>query len=67
MADDLTEQITTAANTPNSVSVDGQQVSQRPIKDLIEADLYLAGKQAQTNKRQGFGLRFQKVVPPGGG
>ena len=63
----LTEQIEKAAETPQFVGVDGQQVAQRPIKDLIEADRYLAAKTAQANKRPGFGLSFQKIIPPGGG
>lgn len=67
MDDDLREKIVNAVDTPQFVGVDGQQVAQRPIKDIIEADQYLAAKAAQTNKRPGFGMSFQKIIPPGGG
>ena len=67
MADDLTTLIEEAAATPQFVGVDGQQVSQKPIKDLIAADQYLEAKKAQANKRGGFGMMFQKIIPPGGG
>lgn len=36
-----------------------------PIKDLIEADRYLAGKRAASKSH--FGLRMTKLIPPGGG
>jgi hypothetical protein len=36
-----------------------------PIKDLIEADGYLIGKRAASKPH--MGLRFTKLIPPGGG
>lgn len=36
-----------------------------PIKDLIEADQHLARKRAASKPH--MGLRFTKLIPPGGG
>lgn len=63
MADDLTETIKTAAAEPQSATVDGVSVSQRPLKDLIDADKHLAGKAAAGRKT--VPIRFAKMVPPG--
>jgi hypothetical protein len=52
---------------PKSVSVGNQSVTQNSIPEQIAADRYLASREAATNKVKGFGLRFQKIVPPGGG
>ncbi len=51
-----------------SVTVGNQSASTHSISDLIEADRYLASKNATANGGvKGFGLRFQKIKPPGGG
>jgi hypothetical protein len=36
-----------------------------PLKELIEADRYLAAKRAAAKSH--FGLRMTKCIPPGGG
>lgn len=63
MADDLKDVIKQNAEGPESASVDGVQTKQHNIKDQIEADKYLAGKEAAAAGRTGF--RFVKLVPPG--
>lgn len=64
MADDLSQQIEDAATGPARVVSDGTDVTARPIKDLIEADKYLAAKRAAAKSKTG-GIRFAKVIPPG--
>lgn len=61
------EAIESAALAPKKVAVDGQSVEEHSIRDLIEADRYLAAKRAAANSRPHFGLRFTKLIPPGGG
>jgi hypothetical protein len=51
------------ASQPAKASVDGQSVEQHPLKDQIEADRYLASKDAA--KKPGIGIKFAKLVPPG--
>lgn len=41
---------------PASVSVDGQSVSQHNLKDVIEADRYLASKAASRSGKPGIRL-----------
>ena len=43
----------------------GRETELLPLKEMIEADRYLAGKRAAAKSR--FGLRFTKCIPPGGG
>jgi hypothetical protein len=64
-APDLTPQIQSNATSPQSMEQDGRTATSNPIGDVIEADRYLKGPAAA--KRQGFGLRAQKIVPPGAG
>lgn len=52
-----------AARQPAKASVDGQSVEQHPLKDQIEADRYLASKDAA--RKPGLGIKFAKIVPPG--
>ena len=54
---------------PSSVTVatGSQTVSQHSLRDQIEADRYLQTKTAAANERKGFGLRIQRIKPPGGG
>ncbi len=61
------EAIAAAALGPKSVSVDGQTVTEHSIADLIAADRYLSQQAAATAKPLGFGIRIQRIVPPGGG
>lgn len=64
---DLKNHIETDAQKAQSVTVDGQTITRRSVKELIEADQYLAGKEAVANKNPFFGMRVRKIVPPGGG
>jgi hypothetical protein len=43
----------------------GRETELLPLKEMIEADRYLAGKRAAAKAH--FGLRFTKCIPPGGG
>lgn len=61
--DDLEETIRKNAKAPAKASGDSGSVEQHPLKDQIEADRYLASKQAAKAKR--LGIRFSKLVPPG--
>lgn len=64
MADDGTEDaLRENAKAPKRAKGDAGEVEQHPLKDQIEADRYLASKQAM--KRKGKGLRISKLVPPG--
>lgn len=63
MADDLEQSILENAQQPAKASVDSVNVEQHSLADQIEADRYLASKQATRSKR--LGLRFTKVIPPG--
>jgi hypothetical protein len=51
------------AASPQSVSIDGQTVTQHSLKDQIEADKYLASKSARTKPALAFSR--VKIVPPG--
>ena len=63
MATTIEQAIEDAATGPRKAKVDGVEVEQHPIKDLIEADQYLATKAAAANR--GLGIRISKMVPPG--
>lgn len=63
MADELDETIEKNAKGPAKASSDAGSVEQHPLPDQIEADKYLASKEAAKSKKRG--LRFNKLVPPG--
>lgn len=65
--ENVEEALQQAALGPKSISVDGQATTEHSLKDLIEADRYLAAKRSQSAAPKGFGIRLQKIVPPGGG
>ncbi len=54
-----------AKGMTSSSSENGRSMTQIPIRDLIAADQYLAGKRAASKAH--VGLRFTKCIPPGGG
>ena len=58
----ITETIVKNAAGPKS-EVDGQRVEQHSLKEQIEADKYLASKDAV--KRRGSGLKFSKMTHSG--
>ncbi len=62
MAEEIENAIREAAQQPAEVSVDGQTLKQQPLPDQIEADRYLASKDAA---KKGLGVRMTKAVPPG--
>ena len=49
----------------SSSSESGRSMTNMPIRDLIDADRHLAGKNASSKPH--FGLRMTKCIPPGGG
>ncbi|WP_277200650.1 hypothetical protein [Victivallis vadensis] len=61
MADkDLKEIIREAAEEPQSATVDGQTIQQRPLSDLIAAAKFTAGSNAAA--RPGAGIRIHKPM-----
>lgn len=60
MAEVTDQQIADAAATPATVSVDGVSVTNRPVKDLIDAQERVAQSRATSPRR---GLQFTKLVP----
>jgi len=63
MADDLENTIRNSAQGPARATGDSGSVEQHKLSEQIEADRYLASKQAARSKRRG--LAFNKLVPPG--
>jgi hypothetical protein len=63
MGDELDEMIRQNAQKPAKVSGDAGSVEQHKLAEQIEADRYLASKEAMQSKKRG--LRFNKLVPPG--
>ncbi len=69
---DLSDRLEDMTSEPAAATVDGQSATNQPIPDVIEADRYLAGKEALTGtnanggKRSAWGcVRMAKGVPPG--
>ncbi len=60
---ELDETIRQNAAGPAKAAGDAGSVEQHKLTDQIEADKYLASKQAAKSKRRG--LVFNKLVPPG--
>jgi hypothetical protein len=63
MADDLKDAIRENAVGPAKAAGDAGSVEQHKLSEQIEADKYLASKEAAKSKRRG--LQFNKLVPPG--
>lgn len=63
MTDEITNSIATNAQGPAKAAGDAGSVEQHKLTEQIEADRYLAAKDAA--KRKDRGLRFSKFVPPG--
>ena len=64
MAEELDNTIRENATGPESASADGVQVKQHNLRDQIEADKYLAGKEAVSKSPAKAFVRV-KIVPPG--
>ena len=64
MADDLKDTIKDNASGPKRAKGDSAEMEQHSLKDQIEADKYLAGKDA-VSKNPAKGFTRVKIVPPG--
>lgn len=62
-ADDLNDDIAESATKPANASVDGNSVTQTPIRDKAFAADRASGREATNADRPGLGLRFQKIRP----
>lgn len=62
MPDELEQAIRDNAQGPSKASGDSGSVEQHSLTEQIEADRYLASKEAA---KTGLGIRMTKVVPPG--
>jgi|694.fasta_scaffold07497_5 hypothetical protein len=60
MAEITDQQIADAAAQPQSMSVDGVNVAQRSLKELMDAQDNLSQKNAEKPRR---GLLFSKLIP----
>lgn len=49
------------------VTTGNVSVESHSLRDQIEADKYFSGKNATAATRPERGLRFSKLIPPGGG
>jgi hypothetical protein len=63
VAEDLEQDIREDAQGPARAQGDSGSVQQHALKDQVEADRYLASKQAAKKPKRG--LQFSKLVPPG--
>lgn len=52
---------------PRSATIGDESVVQHSPQDLIAVDRYQASKAAASASNKGFGLRYQRIKPPGGG
>lgn len=64
MADDLSDTIASRAVDPKAGKVDGREIQERSLAELIEADKYLGAKAAAA-RTNGPRVIFQKMSPPG--
>jgi hypothetical protein len=60
---ELDDTIRQNARGPAKAAGDAGSVEQHKLSEQIEADKYLASKEASKSKRRG--LQFNKIVPPG--
>ncbi len=60
---DLDQAIRDNAAGPAKAAGDSGSVEQHPLKDQIEADRYLASKDAA--RKPGLGIKFAKIAPSG--
>ncbi|MCL4743587.1 MAG: hypothetical protein KJZ54_15440 [Phycisphaerales bacterium] len=63
MPEELEQAIKDNAAGPARAAVDGQSVEQHSLRDQIDADRYLASKEAV--RRKDRGLRLTRLIPPG--
>jgi len=60
---ELEDTIRQNAQGPAKAAGDAGSVEQHKLSEQIEADKYLASKEAAKSKRRG--LQFNKLIPPG--
>ena len=60
---DYSEQIEQLIESPKQASDDAGSVTSRDVRELIEAEKHLEGKEA--SKKPHRGIYFTKLVPPG--
>lgn len=65
--DAINDALADAATSPQSATVDGRSATSRSVDDLLKLRNHQAAKDASDNAVAGFGLRFQKIKPPGCG
>lgn len=65
MAEDLSSTIASAAASPKRAQGDEGAVEMHSLKDQIEADRYLANKDAAASANRKLGMRHFKLRPPG--
>jgi hypothetical protein len=65
MSDELANKIDTVAQGPKRVRTDAGEVESQSLADMIEADKYLAARNATAASNTHRGLRFNKLIPPG--
>lgn len=65
--DAIDQAIADAATSPQRVMVDGRSADARSVDDLLKLRAHQAAQEAATSAAPGFGLRFQKIRPPGAG
>ena len=65
MSDELANKIDSVAQGPKRVRTDAGEVESQSLADMIEADKYLAGRNATAAGNAHRGLRFNKLIPPG--
>lgn len=51
------------ATGPKRAKGDSGEIEQHDLKSQLEADRYLASKQAMNSKK--LGIKFTKLIPPG--
>lgn len=66
MSDELSDKIAETASGPRRVRTDAGEVESHDLGQMIEADKYLAAKNAMNSGNSSRrGLRFNKLIPPG--
>lgn len=63
----IADAIEQTALNPRSVTVGNQSVTSQSVADQIAADRYVKSLDAASAAPAGFGIRIQRIKPPGGG
>jgi hypothetical protein len=63
---ELSDQISTDAQKPQSISADGVTVTRRSLQEQIDVDRYLRDVSATDPANKGPGFRINQIVPSGG-